>query len=49
MGHIANIVMKWITRVRKIIEYIKANLHDAEAKAVLLDRVLDEYDGDGGK
>lgn len=41
--------MKWITRVRKIIEYIKANLHDAEAKAVLLDRVLDEYDGDGGK
>ena len=49
VGHIANIVMKWITRVRKIIEYIKANLHDAEAKAVLLDRVLDEYDGDGGK
>ena len=49
VGHIANIVMKWITRVRKIIEYIKANLHDAEAKAVLLDRVMDEYKGDGGK
>ena len=49
VGHIANIVMKWITRVRKIIEYIKANLHDAEAKAKLLDRVMDEYKGDGGK
>ena len=47
--HIANIVMRWITRVRKNIEYIEGNLHNAEAKAVLLDRVLDDYDGDGGK
>lgn len=49
VGHIANIVMKWITRVRDTIGLIEANLHDAEAKAVLLDRVMDEYKGDGGK
>ena len=47
--HIANIVMRWITMVRENIDYIKGNLHNAEAKAVLLDRVLDEYDVDGGK
>ena len=49
VGHIANIVMKWITRVRDTIGLIDANLHDAAAKAKLLDRVLDEYKGDGGK
>lgn len=49
VGHIANIVMKWITRVRDTIGLIDANLHDAVAKAKLLDRVLDEYKGDGGK
>ena len=49
VGHIANIVMKWITRVRDTIGLIEANLHDAAAKAKLLDRVLDEYKGDGGK
>lgn len=49
VGHIANIVMKWITRVRDTIGLIEGNLHDAAAKAKLLDRVLDEYKGDGGK
>ena len=49
VGHIANIVMKWITRVRDTIGLIEANLHDAAAKAKLLDRVMDEYKGDGGK
>ena len=49
VGHIANIVMKWITRVRDTIGLIEGNLHDAAAKAKLLDRVLDEYNGDGGK
>ena len=49
VGHIANIVMKWITRVRDTIGLIDANLHDAAAKAKLLERVLDEYKGDGGK
>ena len=49
VGHIANIVMKWITRVRDTIGLIEDNLHDAAAKAKLLDRVLDEYKGDGGK
>lgn len=49
VGHIANIVMKWITRVRDTIGLIDANLHDAAAKAKLLDRVMDEYKGDGGK
>ena len=49
VGHIANIVMKWITRVRDTIGLIDANLHDSAAKAKLLDRVLDEYNGDGGK
>lgn len=49
VGHIANIVMKWITRVRNTIGLIEGNLHDAAAKAKLLDRVLDEYKGDGGK
>ena len=49
VGHIANIVMKWITRVRDTIGLIEANMHDAAAKAKLLDRVLDEYKGDGGK
>ena len=49
VGHIANIVMKWITRVRDTIGLIEDNLHDAAAKAKLLDRVMDEYKGDGGK
>ena len=49
VGHIANIVMKWITRVRDTIGLIEGNMHDAAAKAKLLDRVLDEYKGDGGK
>ena len=49
VGHIAYIVMKWITRVRDTIGLIEGNLHDAAAKAKLLDRVLDEYKGDGGK
>ena len=49
VGHIANIVMKWITRVRDTIGLIEANLHDAAARAKLLDRVMDEYKGDGGK
>lgn len=49
VGHIANIVMKWITRVRDTIGLIEGNLHDAAAKAKLLDRVMDEYKGDGGK
>ena len=49
VGHIANIVMKWITRVRDTIGLIEANMHDAAAKAKLLDRVMDEYKGDGGK
>ena len=49
VGHIANIVMKWITRVRDTVGLIEANLHDAAAKAKLLDRVMDEYKGDGGK
>ena len=49
VGHIANIVMKWITRVRDTIGLIEGNMHDAAAKAKLLDRVMDEYKGDGGK
>ena len=49
VGHIANIVMKWITRVRDTIGLIEGNLHDATAKAKRLDRVMDEYKGDGGK
>ena len=47
--NIAKIVMKWITRVRETIGIIEGNLHDAAAKAKLLDQVLDEYKGDGGK
>ena len=47
--NIAKIVMKWITRVRETIGIVEGNLHDAAAKAKLLDQVLDEYKGDGGK
>ena len=47
--NIAKIVMKWITRVRETIGIVEGNLHDAAAKAKLLDQVLDEYKGDSGK
>lgn len=47
--NIAKIVMKWITRVRETIGIVEGNLHDASAKAKLLDQVLDEYKGDDGK
>ena len=47
--HIADIVMRWITRLRRSIKAIEDNMHNAFAKAKLLDMVLEDYDGDGGK
>ena len=47
--HIADIVMRWITRLRRSIKAIEDNMHNAFAKAKLLDMVLEDYDGDGSK
>ena len=47
--HIAKIVMKWIKWVRREISVVNSIMSDATAKARMLERVMEEYDGKGGK